>query len=419
MAQASATTDGTIAIVGAGQCGGRAAITLRELGWAGRIMLFGEETQPPYERPALSKGVLTGEIDPGRLTFLPRERLAELGIEFHGGAGVARLSPRAGQLHLRDGRIFGFDRALIATGAVPKRLGVPGSALAGVHTLRTAEDAVLLRRALVAGRNLVVVGAGLVGLEVAASARWLGVPVTVLEAGSRAMARVVPDAIAARVCERHRAAGVEIVFNAQIAELVGASRVEAVRLADGKVLAADTVVVAIGVVPNTALGEASGLEVDDGIVVDEELRTSAENVYAAGDTCRFRLSGARLRLENWQNAEDQGRIAAANLLGGHERSEAVPSFWSDQFDLGIRGVGLIAGSTRSVRRERADSGLIVFEQAENGRLVAASGVASAYTIGRDIKLARIMIERGRAVDAASLANPAVGLRDMLAKRQTA
>ncbi|MCF8968942.1 NAD(P)/FAD-dependent oxidoreductase, partial [Pseudomonas carnis] len=295
-------------IVGAGHAGGRAALTLREEGYSGRLILIGDEAHLPYERPPLSKGLLQGSSDLAQCSLCDSQQLAVLGVEHIAANPVSRLEPQHHRLQLADGQWLSYAGLLLATGGRARRLP---QEQANVFYLRTHDDALVLRNELKPGARLVVVGGGFIGLEVAATARGLGCEVTLLEAGPRLAGRVLPPVISDALLALHREQGVDVRLNVAL-ECIHA---DAVQLVDGQRLPCDLVVVGIGMQPNIELAAAAGLEVGQGIRVDAQLRTSAADIYAAGDVCEFRLAGLYQRQETWRNAEAQGRLAALNLLG--------------------------------------------------------------------------------------------------------
>lgn len=391
-------------IVGAGHAGGRAALTLREEGYDGRLILIGDEPHVPYERPPLSKALLQGSLDLAGCSLCDSTRLAELGIEHIAGNAVSRLVPQQHQLQLADGRWLDYAGVLLATGGRARRLP---QAQANVLYLRTHDEALALRATLRPGTRLVVVGGGFIGLEVAATARGLGCAVTVLEAGPRLAGRVLPPIISEALLKVHREQGVDVRLNVAV-ECIHA---DAVQLVDGKTLPCDLVVVGIGMQPNVELAAAAGLDVGQGIRVDAYLRTSAANIYAAGDVCEFRLGGVYQRQETWRNAEVQGRHAALNLLGRALPFEAVPGFWSDQYDWGLQTVGVMTPS--SVSRALPQGGVLLFYLDADGYLQGACGWAPGNSVARDIKLCERLILARVALSTAGLADPAVSLKHWL------
>jgi 3-phenylpropionate/trans-cinnamate dioxygenase ferredoxin reductase subunit len=334
-------------------------------------------------------------------------RLATASIEHRRGVTVVGLDVASRQLQLEGGQTLPYDRLLLATGARPRRL-LPGDA--PVQYLRTLDDALALRDALLPGTRLVVIGAGFIGLELAASARALGAEVTVIESQPRILMRGVPEELAARLHERHVNGGVTLLTGTAIARIEPG----AVPLADGSRSAADLNVAGIGAAPNTELAAAAGLATDNGVLVDEGFRTSAPDVFAAGDCCNALspLYGRRVRLESWRSAQDQGTAAAHNMLGDNEAWTAVPWFWSDQYDLTLQVAGLADGAARTVRRDIED-GTILFHLDGDGRLLAASGLGVGNAVARDIRVAEMLIGRMARPDVAALAAPGVKLKSLL------
>lgn len=398
-------------IVGAGEAGARAATALREEGWDGPVILVGGEVHPPYERPPLSKAVLLAEAEPVATTVLDRDRAAALGIDLILRTEVAAIDRAACTVALADGRTLPYSRLLLATGARPRRLTLPGHEQA--LYLRRFDDALALRPLLRPGVRLAVIGGGFIGLELAAAAVARGCAVTLVEALPRILMRGVPAEIAAVIADRHRAAGIDLRTG------IGIDRIEpdAVVLADGSRIAADAVVAGIGAVPETALAEAAGLAVDNGIAVDATLATSDPDIFAAGDcaACAHPLyAGRRIRLEAWRNAQDQGALAARNMLGRGEAIAAVPWFWSDQYELTLQIAGLADEGRTIIARDLGDGVQLLFHLAADGRLVAASGVGPLGKIAREIRLAEMLIAQRAAPDPDALASPAVRLKSLLA-----
>ena len=391
-------------IVGAGHAGGRAALTLREEGYTGRLILIGDELHLPYERPPLSKGLLQGTAELAGYSLCDSARLAELGIEHIAGNPVTHLEPQQHRLQLADGQWLPYAGLLLATGGRARRLP---QAQANVLYLRTHDEALALRSALRPGTRLVVVGGGFIGLEVAATARRLGCEVTVLEAGPRLAGRVLPAVISQALLDLHREHGVQVRLNVALESI----QADAVLLVDGHRLPCDLIVVGIGMQPNLELAAAAGLEVGQGIRVDAYLRTSAPNIYAAGDVCEFRLDGLYQRQETWRNAEAQGRHAALNLLGREEPFEALPGFWSDQYDWGLQTVGVITPTV--VNRPLPGGGLLLYYLDRDQHLQGACGWAPGSSVAKDIKLCERLISARIALDTASLANPELSLKHLL------
>ncbi len=403
-------------IVGAGQCGARTAHALRENGWDGEITLLGNEGVAPYDRPPLSKAVLLGERTTAQCAFYDDAFYSDQRIDLRVDAGVRQIDRGARKVVLRDGRSIDYQRLLIATGAEPRRLDVPGAQLDGVHLLRTASDANTLAAVLTPGRHIAIVGAGFIGLEVAASAVARGCDVTVVEAGARALMRAVPEVVAGYLIDRHRQMGVRIHFAAQIERLLGTTHVTGVKLKDGTQIACDCVIVGIGVKPRTELAEAAGIDVADGIAVDDTLRTNDPHIFAAGDVCSFphRLFRRRIRLECWKNAEDHARIVARNMLDRGETYSEVPWFWSNQYDMTIQISGMPAFGVQSVVRETGDTSRIFFALDRDGVLVGASGVGKISEIARDVRVAQTLIGQRACIEPALLEDGSVKLKGLVA-----
>ncbi|MBL1308560.1 MAG: FAD-dependent oxidoreductase [Pseudomonas sp.] len=391
-------------IVGAGHAGGRAALTLREEGYSGRLILIGDEPHVPYERPPLSKGLLQGSVDLAGCSLCDSARLAELGIEHIAGNPVRQLDPPQHRLQLADGQWLSYAGLLLATGGRARRLP---QEQANVLYLRTHDEALALKSALRPGARLVIVGGGFIGLEVAATARGLGCEVTVLEAGPRLAGRVLAPVISEALLKLHRQHGVDVRLNVALESI----HAEAVQLVDGQWLPCDLVVVGIGMQPNIELAVAAGLEVGQGIRVDTHLRTGVPDIYAAGDVCEFRLGGEYQRQETWRNAEAQGRHAALNMLGRDEPFEALPGFWSDQYDWGLQTVGVITPLT--VSRVLPDAGLLLFYLDADHRLQGACGWGPGNSVAKDVKLCERLISARIALNPASLADPHVSLKHLL------
>ncbi|CRM43318.1 Rhodocoxin reductase [Pseudomonas sp. 24 E 1] len=391
-------------IVGAGHAGGRAALTLREEGYTGRLILIGDEPHVPYERPPLSKGLLQGTADLAGCSLCDSARLAELDIEHIAGNPVTRLEPQHHRLQLADGQWLPYAGLLLATGGRARRLP---QAQANVLYLRTHDEALALRSVLNPGTRLVVVGGGFIGLEVAATARGLGCEVTVLEAGPRLAGRVLPAVISQALLDLHRRQGVDVRLNMALESI----QADAVLLVDGQRLPCDWVVVGIGMQPNIELAVLAGLEVGQGIRVDAYLRTSAPNIYAAGDVCEFERDGLYQRQETWRNADAQGRHAALNLLGRNVPFETLPGFWSDQYDWGVQNVGVITPLT--VSRPLPGGGLLLFYLDAEHHLHGACGWAPGNSVAKDIKLCERLITARVALNTTSLADPELSLKHIL------
>jgi 3-phenylpropionate/trans-cinnamate dioxygenase ferredoxin reductase subunit len=405
--------DGTMVIAGAGLAGAKAAQTLREEGFTGRVVLVGDEQERPYERPPLSKEYLQGKADRGSVFVHPHDWYAEHGVELRPGVPASAVDTDAHELVLADGDRVGYSTLLLATGSSPRTLPVPGTDLDGVHLLRTLADSERIAEALRTSRRLVVIGAGWIGLEVTAAARLADVAVTVVEAASLPLLRVLGPEIAPVFADLHRAHGVDLRVDTGVAAILGRDgRVSGVRLADGTEIEADAVVVGVGITPNTGPAEAGGLRVDDGVVVDEHHRTSHPDVHAAGDVARLLhpAYGRHLRVEHWANALNGGPAAARAMLGhgaGHDR---LPYFFSDQYDLGMEYTGYAEPGGYDevvVRGDLAAREFVAFWLAD-GRVQAGMNV-NVWDVTEPIQR---LIRSGAPVDSARLADAAVPLDDV-------
>ena len=350
-----------IVIIGAGQAAIKAIETLRGAGHDGAIVLIGEETAPPYQRPPLSKAYLAGAIDASRLFFKLERFYADNNVDLRLGLRATAIAPAERKVSLADGTRLPYSKLLIATGARARTLPLPGRDLNGVVTLRSIADVDAIRARLESVETLAVIGGGYIGLEVAAVVRKSGRNVTVLEGRERVMARVVSPRVWDFFEKLHRDNGVDLRMNVAIERLVGDTDVKAVALADGSTVPADMVLVAVGAQPNSELAERAGLPVQDGIKVDRFARTAAPDIFAAGDCTRFpsRRYGRELRLESVQNAIDQAKTAASAMLGDAQAYDPVPWFWSDQYDVKLQIAGLSDGYDRTTIEQAAGNGFAV------------------------------------------------------------
>ena len=378
--QPAAGTDRTI-IIGAGQAGLQVAVELRQAGYAGAVTLVGEEAAQPYHRPPLSKAYLTSEKSLDALQMRGQAFYTEQAITFLPGLAATGIDRAARQVLLADGTVLPYDHLVLATGAAARPLSCPGHDLDGVMTLRSLDDATALKARLATARHLVVVGGGFIGLEAAASARKLGVAVSVLEMQDRLMARAVGPDVSQHFAAVHRDHGVDLRLGQGIAEVLGdapgeARRAIAVRTTAGDTIPADLVLAGIGVTPNTALALSTGLPVNNGIVVDEAQRTGDSRIHALGDVCAFPAPhGAGLiRLESVQNAVDQAKVVAAGIIGQPARYQAVPWFWSDQYDLKLQMVGLSQGHDAVIERGSRDENRFSVFYMKAGRLIAIDSI---------------------------------------------
>jgi len=406
--------DAGMVIIGAGKCGVRAAVALREEGYDGPVTLVGAERHLPYERPPLSKEAMLAD-DPQAKTIADHARLAAHRIDFIAETAATAIDRDARKVQLGSGSGLPYERLLLATGAVPRRL--PFAHGPRMAYLRTFDDALAIRHHVSPGRRITIIGGGFIGLELAASARRLGAEVILIEVQPRILMRGVPEEIARVIDARHRAEGVELVTGDGIADMTDDRACVTIRLASGRCVEADLAIIGIGAMPVTDLAQTAGLAIDNGIAVDECLRTSDPDIFAAGDCCSFPLAlygGRRVRLEAWRNAQEQGTLAAKNMLGLAEPHGAVPWFWSDQYDLGLQICGLCDEGRHVVRRDIGEGAFILFHLAEDGRLVAASGIGTGTAVARDIRLAEMLIAKGARPDAHHLASPATKLKALLA-----
>ena len=406
-------SDRTLVIVGASLAGAKAAEAARTSGFDGRVVLVGDEHEPPYERPPLSKAVLRGEAAPETTRVHDDGFYATNGIELLTGRTVEALDTDAGRVRLDGNEHVGFSAAVLATGAAPRRLDIPGADLAGVHYLREVGDARCLRDALRGASRVAVIGAGWIGSEVAASARQMGAEVVLIDPAAVPLQRVLGDEIGQVFRSLHADNGVHLRSGTGVVELRGTGRVEQVLLTDGEVEAADVVVIGVGVTPRVGLAVAAGLKVDDGIVVDEYLQTSAPGVYAAGDVAAAWHPHYRrhVRVEHWANALNQGLTAGNNAAGGSEVYTRLPYFFSDQYDLGLEYVGYSEpGDTVVVRGNRDEREFIAFWQ-RDGIVTAAMNV-NVWDVVEDLKA---IVASGRVLDAGRLADPAVDLAELVSR----
>ncbi|MCI5076005.1 FAD-dependent oxidoreductase [Oricola sp.] len=336
-------------IVGAGQAGIKAAETLRQKGHDGDILLIGEEAWPPYQRPPLSKAYLKGELAEERLFLKADDYFETADITLMTGARVAAVDPAAHAITLSDGQSMSYSRLLLTTGTRARILPLPGADLSGVHTLRGIDDTKRIGVELARAASVAIIGGGYIGMEFAAVARSMGKQVAVIEAQDRILKRSVAPEISDYFQTLHARHGVRLVLGEGVAGIAGTARAEGVELASGEIVPADLVLVAVGAAPVTELADAAGLAVDRGIVVDEACRTSAPDIFAAGDCTVFpsQRYGRRIGLESVQNAADQAKAAALSMLGEEVVYDPVPWFWSDQYDVKLQIAGLAQGYDRT------------------------------------------------------------------------
>jgi 3-phenylpropionate/trans-cinnamate dioxygenase ferredoxin reductase subunit len=400
----------TFAIVGAGLAGATAAQTLRDEGFDGEVVLLGDESHRPYERPPLSKEYLQGKSPRDKVFVHPEGWYAEHEVDLRLGVTATALDLQARRLLTSEGDGVRYDSLLIATGSAPRRLTLPGSDLDGVLYLRRLEDSDRIRAAFAGTPRVVIVGAGWIGLETAAAARVAGLSVTVLEQAEAPLARILGSRMSSVFSGLHRDNGVDLRCGVGISELTGTSgHVTGVRLSDGTLVEADLVLVGVGISPETGLAETAGLEVGNGITVDEHLRTSDPAVFAAGDVADayHPLLGHRLRVEHWANARRQGAVAARSMLGQDAAYARLPYFFSDQFDLGMEYTGYVDPSSVEdvvVRGDLPGRRFVAFWLVD-GQVRAGMSV----NVWDATEAVEQLITTGRRVDAALLADPDVPL----------
>ncbi|MBG0739543.1 FAD-dependent oxidoreductase [Paeniglutamicibacter antarcticus] len=407
----------TFVIVGAGLAGAKAAEALRTEGFTGRIVLLGQEPERPYERPPLSKDYLQGKSEKKKIYVHPKAWYAEHDVELRTSQTVTAIDPANHLVSLAVGDpVVSYDKLLITTGASPRILSLPGADPHRVYYLRRIEDSEQLKFAFTTASRVVIVGAGWIGLEVAAAARAAGLQVTVLERGELPLLRVLGREAAQLFADLHRAHGVDLRLGARVAQITGDDphRATGVELADGSRIDADLVVVGVGAVPNTSLAKAAGLAVDNGIVVDEHLRSSSPDIYAAGDVANafHPLLGEHIRIEHWFNALSQPAVAARSMLGADAAYDEVPYFYSDQYELGMEYSGYVgAGGYDEVvfRGDKEKLECIVF-WLKDRRVLAGMNI----NVWDQTDTIKALVRGGQPVDPAHLADTGTPLSDVSA-----
>ena len=401
----------TIVVVGTGHAAAQVVDSLRREGFGGRLVLVGEEPNLPYQRPPLSKKFLAGELEAERLPIRPATFYESIRCELLLGHSVTEINTASRTLQLANSSPLGYDKLVLAIGGHARPLPVPGADLAGVHVLRTMADVNAIRALAITGRRVVIVGAGYIGLECAATFRKLGLDVTVIEMMDRVMSRVVAPQMSRFYAGEHAAHGVKIVTGKRVGAMQGNGRVTAVECTEGTRVPADLVLVGIGLVPNMELASAAGIRCDDGIAVDEYCRTSDPDIYAIGDCCSHPSPryGRRIRLESVDNAFEQGRTAAANICGRVLAHDKTPWFWSDQYELKLQIVGLSQGYDQVVLRGDPAGRSFSCCYLRNGELIALDAVNHV----KDFMAARKLIAERVRPDPARLADDAVAIKDTL------
>jgi 3-phenylpropionate/trans-cinnamate dioxygenase ferredoxin reductase subunit len=407
----------TFVIVGASLAGAKAAEALREEGFTGRVVLVGAEDDRPYERPPLSKDYLRGETDRDKIYVHDAGFYAEHDIELRLGRTALVLDTAEQEIALDDTERLHYDRLLLATGAQPRRLSIPGSDLAGIHYLRSVDDADNLRERLDQGGSAVVIGAGWIGSEVAASARQRGLDVTVVEPASVPLERVLGPEVGAIYRDIHADQGVRLLLGTGVEAFEGNGTIQRVRTSDGRTIDCDLVVVGVGVAPRTQLAEQAGLSVDNGILVDEHLQTSRPGIFAAGDVANAQHAfyGERVRVEHWDNAIQQAAVVARSMLGQDAVHDLVPYFFSDQYDVGMEYSGYARSWDRVVFRGDPASREFIAFWMQADRVVAGMNV-NVWDVSdpiREIIRARVPVADER------LADPGLPLGDLVAQPERA
>ena len=397
-------------ILGASLAGATAAITLREEGADGDVILIGAEPQPPYERPPLSKAYLRGEVPFDNALVRPPAFYAEHGIQTMFGTRARRIDPSARVVELEDHRRVSFDALLIATGGRNRAVSIPGADLDGIYGLRTVQDADRIRAEMTAGRRAVVVGMGFIGSEVAASLRQTGLDVVVIDPSKTPLFRVLGEDVGQTIATLHRDHGVRMIFEDTVAAFEGTRRVGCVVTKAGLRLECDFAVVGIGIEPAVEALADSGIHVDNGVVVDEYCQTNVSGIYAAGDVANHYhpVFDRRIRVEHWQNAIKQGAAAARNMLGRRIAYDEIHWFWSDQYDANLQYAGFHTQWEQLIVRGRLDSGSYLACYVNAGRIDAAVGLNR----GKELRRVMPLIKARRPVNLAQLRDERVDLRSL-------
>ena len=403
----------TFVIIGAGQAGAWAIYGLRdEAEFTGRIVLIGEEDSLPYERPPLSKSAMLGDTSVEDAYFWPREKYDEWNVEMHLGVGAEKIDRAAKIVTLADGEEISYDRLLLATGTRPRLLRIDGAELSGVHYLRTIADTLAIQDDIPDNGCALIVGGGWIGLEVAGALSKRNCKATVIEVADRLCGRAVPPEISDWLLAFHQGHGVDVRLDSGIEQLLGEDgKLTGAKLSSGETIDCTLAIVGIGVVPNSELAEEAGLDIDNGVVVDEQGRTSDPDIFAAGDLTNHPnpLLGRRIRLESWENAQNQGRVAAKAMADKGEDYAEVPWFWSDQFDANIQMIGLPQGWEQLATRGDPASNEFITFYLKDGKIDGAISVNNS----RDIRMAKRLMQSGKTVSAEDLTNPDVKLQALL------
>ena len=406
-------SDRQFVIIGAGQAGGWTAKTLRDQGFDGKIVLVGDERHPPHERPPLSKQVLCGDAEPEVCHLWPANQWAALNVDFRPGVKIANVHRTEHTVETSRGEKIPYEKLMIATGSRPRLLPTHGTQLKGVFYLRYVGDSLMIRERLVPGATVVIVGGGWIGLEVAAAAKKRGANAVVVEFADRLCARALSPDMSEAILDLHKKHGVDVRLKRSVTRFEGEGALERVVLNDGMEIATQCVVIGIGIEPNIELAAEADLEVENGIVVDETGRTSDPDIYAAGDVTNHpnALLGRRVRLESWENAQNQAIAAAKAMLGKPEPYAEIPWFWSDQYDANIQLVGLPERYDEVAVRGDRNGGTFTSFYLLGGKIVGVAGINT----GRDVRFARRLIASGAAATVAQLSDPNVKLQSLAKK----
>jgi 3-phenylpropionate/trans-cinnamate dioxygenase ferredoxin reductase subunit len=404
--------DSTHVIVGASLAGATAAITLREEGARGRVILIGTEAELPYERPPLSKAYLRGDTSFEHAPIRPAAFYADHRIETMLGTRVTKVDSDTKAVEVEGGSRIPFDTLLITTGVRNRHLSIPGGDLDGIYSLRTVRDADRIRAEMAPGRRAVVVGMGFIGSEVAASLRHAGVEVVAIDPAKTPLFRVLGEAVGQRIADLHQRHGVRTIFEDTVKAFEGAGRVSAVVTGRGSRIECDFAVVGIGVEPVVDLLDGSGIHVENGVVVDEYCKTSVEGIYAAGDVANHYhpVFNRRIRVEHWHNAIKQGAVAARNMLGQRVRYDEVHWFWSDQYDANLQYAGYHTSAEQIIVRGSLPTDSFLACYVNEGRLDAAL----AFNRGKDLRRVMPLIKSRRAIRLDVLRDETVDLRSVVA-----
>jgi len=402
----------TVVIAGAGHGAGQVVATLKQRKYAGRMILVGDELHLPYQRPPLSKKFLAGELSAERLHFKPASFYEDPQIEVRLGTRIDSIDRAARRLQIADGDDIAYDKLVLATGSRVRKLSVsiPGSDLPGIHYLRSIADVDAIRSDIASSKRLVIIGAGYIGLEVAAVCRQLGLDVTVVEMADRVMSRVVSPHVSDFYQLEHTNQGVKLLLSTGLAAFEGKRRVKAVVTDNEQTIAADFVFVGVGIQPNKELAEAAGLEVDDGVVVDDQCQTSDPDIYAIGDCTSHpnEIYGQRLRLESVHNAVEQAKTAASNICHVETHYSQVPWFWSDQYDVKLQIAGLSQGYDQLVLRGDPSSRSFACLYLKDGALIAVDAINAP----REFMQSKALIASRAVLDPELLADAEVALKDL-------